>query len=76
VPDWIGPATATNTLEQVKEDVDNGIRRTYIQTLTIKTEGGAYQAVYSRTVTNFDARGKVGPLTIRLTTPVITAIAP
>ncbi len=71
--DWVGPSTSKSSLSQVQQAVDSGIDHwTSTQTLTIKTGGSTYQADWTRTVNNVDARGKVGDLTVTWTTPVIT----
>jgi hypothetical protein len=75
--DWVGAfGPASTSVAHVQEDIDNGITVKSTQTLTITTGGATYQADWTRTLTNVDARGKVGDLSITWTTPVIKQISP
>jgi hypothetical protein len=75
--DWVGKfGPASLTKAQVQEDIDSGITVKSTQVLTITTGGATYQADWTRTLTNFDARGKVGDFSITWTTPVIKQISP
>ena len=71
--DWVGKSAPSSvSLAHIQEDIDSGITVKSTQTLTITTGGSTYQADWTRTMTNVDARGKVGDLSITWTTPVIT----
>jgi hypothetical protein len=75
--DWVGKAAPSSvSLEHIQEDIDSGITVKSTETLTVTSGGNTYQADWTRTMTNVDARGKVGDLTITWTTPVITQTSP
>ena len=78
IKDSVGVSAPRGTTDKhVQDDIDMGIVWNNTQTLVIITPSGTYNAVWTRTLTNMNSRGKVaGDLDLTWTAPTITRVSP